>query len=249
MPMVSVVIPAYHAERYLEETVRSALAQTYPDLEIIIVDDCSTDGTLALARRLAEEDSRITVLRNPRNQGVAETRNHGIRQAAGTYIALLDSDDVWAPTKLEQQLKLLARKNADGVYCSYDFMDESGTPMGKPFLVPAETSYRKMLAENVIGNSTMLIKSEVMKAHPFNSTYYHEDYVLWLELLQAGCTFCGVQDVLMHYRRVAGSRSNNKVHAAKKRWIIYRDCLKLSRLQSLWCFAGYAFHAVKKYYL
>lgn len=116
MAEVSVVIPAYNAERYLEETVRSVLAQTYQDFEIIIVDDGSKDGTVALANRLAKEDPRITVLRNPRNQGVAETRNHGIRQATGTYIALLDSDDVWAPAKLEKQLACLTRRNADGVY-------------------------------------------------------------------------------------------------------------------------------------
>ena len=249
MAEVSVVIPAYNAERYLEETGRSVLAQTYQDFEIIIVDDGSKDGTVALANRLAGEDSRITVLRNPRNQGVAETRNHGIRQATGTYIALLDSDDVWAPAKLEKQLDCLTRRNADGVYCSYDFMDELGQPMGKPFLVPPETSFRKMLAESVIGCSTMLVRADVLKAHPFNGAYYHEDYVLWLELLRAGCAFRGVADVLMHYRRVAGSRSDDKVHAAKKRWIIYRDYLKLPLPKRLWCFAGYAFHAVRKYYL
>lgn len=248
MPMVSVVIPAYNAERYLEDTVRSVLRQTYQDFEIILVDDCSTDGTLALAERLAKEDSRITVVQNPRNQGVAETRNRGIRQASGAYIALLDSDDVWTLEKLEKQVEMLTRRNADGVYCSYDFMDEGGRPIGKPFLVPEETSFRDMLVESVISCSTLIIKAGALKAHPFNNQYYHEDYVLWLELLQAGYTFCGVKDVLAHYRQVAGSRSNDKCNAAKKRWMIYRDYLKLPLLRSLWYFGGYAFHAVKKYY-
>lgn len=246
--LVSVVMPVYNASKYLEETVQSVLRQTYENFELIMIDDCSKDNSLEIARRYEAQDPRIRVIAGETNQGVARVRNRGILEAKGAYIALLDSDDVWVDTKLERQVYLLESQEAEIAYCSYDFIDENGNEVLKPFVVPTETNYKKMLVSSVISCSTALITSQLLKAHPFKPEFYHEDYVLWMELLALPVKAVGDQTVLAHYRQVTGSRSNNKVNAALERWRIYRDALNMSLFDSVVAFIRYAIKGVRKYF-
>jgi len=246
--LVSVIMPVYNAERYLAEAVDSVLSQTYRSLELIIIDDCSKDNSLEIARSYAQRDARVRVIAGEKNQGVARVRNRGIQEAGGEYIALLDSDDAWREDKLERQVKLIGSAGAQIAYCSYDFMDENGKSVLKPFIVPEQTNYRKMLISNAIGCSTALVDAELMKKHPFNPECYHEDYGLWMELLKIPVKAVGDREALMHYRLVQGSRSSNKWNAAKQRWKIYRNDLKLNIAQSCMAFAGYMIWGVVKYY-
>lgn len=246
---VSVVMPAYNAERTISEAIESVLQQTYQDFELIVVDDASTDRTLQIAVDYGKKNSKIRVLENMSNFGVAVTRNHGIEKARGKYIALLDSDDLWEPDKLERQLALGKREQAEIVYCSYDFIDESGQTIKEPFIVPETTDFGHMLTKSVISCSTALITARLLKENPFEPNIYHEDYALWMHLLSAPVKAVGDQKVLMHYRQVSGSRNKKKLRAAKERWRIYRDYLNLGRLQSMAVFAAYAANSVRKYML
>lgn len=246
--LISVVMPNYNGHRFVEQAIDSVLNQTYQNFELIVVDDCSNDDSLSLIEHKAQSDNRIRVIALEHNAGVANARNVGIKEAKGEYIALLDNDDLWTEDKLERQLAL-AQKGADIVYCSYDFIDEENNSIKKPFIVPQETNFNKMLASSVISCSTSFIKTELMQAHSFNPDFYHEDYVLWMELLRVCPTAFGDQKVLMHYRQVTGSRSNKKGNAAKERWNTYRKALKLNVVTSAWAFVRYALNGVMKYYL
>lgn len=246
--LISVVMPNYNGHRFVEQAIDSVLSQTYENFELLVVDDCSNDDSVSLIKHKAQSDSRIRVIALEHNAGVANARNVGIREAKGEYIALLDNDDLWTEDKLERQLAL-AQKGADIVYCSYDFIDEQNNSIKKPFVVPQQTNFDKMLASSVISCSTSFIKSKLMRAHPFNPDFYHEDYVLWMELLRVCPTAYGDQKVLMHYRQVTGSRSNKKGNAAKERWNTYRKALKLNAVTSAWAFVRYAVNGVMKYYL
>lgn len=246
--LISVVMPNYNGHRFVEQAIDSVLNQTYQNFELIVVDDCSNDDSLSRIEQKAQRDNRIRVIALEYNAGVANARNVGIKEAKGEYIALLDNDDLWTKDKLERQLAL-AKKGADIVYCSYDFIDEESRSIKKPFVVPQQTNFNKMLASSVIGCSTSFIKAELMQAHPFNPDFYHEDYVLWMELLRVCPTAYGDQKVLMHYRQVTGSRSNKKGNAAKERWNTYRKALKLDTVTSAWAFVRYAVNGVMKYYL
>lgn len=247
MPVVSVIIPAWNAEAFIEETLRSAVEQTFKDIEIIVVDDYSTDRTAEIAERMAADDPRIRCFRNPQNSGVSKTRNFAIEQARGAYIALLDSDDIWLPEKLERQVELIRRENADLVYCSYGMIDEKGNKSHPDFIVPETTDVEHMLVSSVISCSTALIKRDVLLQFPFGSDRGHEDYILWLRILSAGYRVAGDSIVLAKYRVFSDSRSGNKWKSAKKRWCIYRRDLGFSRLRSMKYFLRYTVAGLKKY--
>jgi len=246
-PLVSVVIPVYNATKYLARTLDSALNQTYKNLEIILIDDCSKDDSLKMMYDYAGRDSRIKVLESEKNQGVAAVRNRGIQEAKGEYIALLDSDDVWVENKIERQLESIVNTGAQISYCSYSFIDENDEEILHPFVVPEETNYKQFLYVNCFSCSTILVDARLLKEHPFKGNYYHEDYLLWMELLSNNVKNVGITDVLAYYRQVSGSRSHNKINAAKQRWKIYRKALNMNLFSSGVAMLGYAFYGIKKY--
>lgn len=247
VPAVSVIMPAYNAQRFLEQAVRSVMAQTYPDWELIIIDDCSTDATAAIAGELAREDSRIHVLRNPENLGVALTRNRGLDLCRGSYAALLDSDDVWHPEKLEKQMALARETGADVIYCSYAIVDENGGKKCDDFIVPEATDLEASLTKGVISCSTALLSRNILSKYRFGTEFYHEDLALWLRILRDGHTARGVPEVLADYRVMDGTRASNKLNSAIHRWQIYRKLLGFSVIRSAGLLARYAFLGLKKY--
>lgn len=130
-PLVSVIIPVYNAEKYIEETIRSVLKQTLQDLEIIALSDGSKDGSADIIQRLQKEDSRIHFIAK-KNTGVSDTRNTGIRQAKGKYLAFLDADDVWNPDNLEKKINKLNVTGKRWVFSDHDFIDENGRLLSSP---------------------------------------------------------------------------------------------------------------------
>lgn len=246
-PLVSVIMPAYNAEKYIEQAIRSVQKQTVRSWELIVVDDRSTDKTAEQIRRLAAEDMRIIPVYSETNHGAAESRNIALRQCRGEFVALLDADDVWHPQKLERELERARKTDADLVYSSYAMIDEQGTRCFSDFIVEESTDLQSMLNCNTIGCSTVLMKAKVLEKRPFVTDFYHEDYVMWLSLLQAGCKAVGVRDILVDYRVARGSRSFNKLKSAKNRWRVYRDYLKLPLIPSVKAMVGYAINGLKKY--
>ena len=245
-PLVSVVMPAYNAERFVEAAIRSVQSQTVADWELLVLDDGSSDGTCAIAACLAQEDPRIRLLPNGENLGVARTRNRGFDLSRGQFVALLDSDDVWHPEKLEKQLARLAA-GGDFCYCSYAIIGKNGEKARSDFLVPETVDFEKLLRQNIIGCSTVLLRRELTGKYRFTTQFFHEDYVLWLQLLQSGCRAVGCPEVLADWRYIADSRSFDKGKSARNRRDFYRKYLKLSLLKSAWVFAAYALTGVRKY--
>ena len=247
MPLVSVVMPSYNKKRFVEETIHSVAGQTYPNWELIIVDDCSTDGTYECLQRLAAADSRIRLYRNEENLGAAKTRNRCLDLASGDYVALLDSDDLWLPEKLERQMLVAKETAADIIYCSYSIIGESGEQVCPDFIVPESTSFEAFLTRSVISCSTAVLTREVAEKYRFDPGYYHEDLALWFQMLQDGCTARGDRAVLARYRMAEGAKSANKIKTAMFRWDIYRNMLGFSVWKSGCLLADYAFRGILKY--
>lgn len=245
-PLVSVIMPAYNVEKYIEAAIRSVLSQTYTNWELLVLDDGSTDRTAEIAENFVKADPRVRLLQNPQNLGPARTRNRGFDTAAGDWAALLDSDDVWHRDKLEKQLVAAKCTGAEIIYCSYSLMDKNGRKISD-FIVPERTSYSAMLEKNVLSCSTVLLSRSIFSEYRFSTKYYHEDYAFWLQLVRLGFAAFGCKDVLMDYRIQHGSRSSNKLRSAKRVWLVYRKAEKLSFAKSVQAFAGYARHGITKY--
>lgn len=165
---VSVIIPSYNRAHLIEKCVRSVLAQTYQNIEVIVVDDASTDNTEAIVKNIS--DSRVKYLRLPSNSGACAARNEGIRLASGTYIAFNDSDDQWLPEKLQRQLEFLQEKNADIAVCKMECKDTDGNFL---HYFPNKSgsckiSYDDLLRYNCASTQTFFGKASCFKETPFD---------------------------------------------------------------------------------
>ncbi len=220
VPLVSVIVPAYNAEAFIEQTLNSVLSQTHRNIEVLVVDDGSQDRTAEIVKSLAQRDKRVILLQQL-NKGVAATRNLAIQKSSGEYIAPIDADDVWVPQKLEKQVQsmLEAEPSVGLVYAWSVLIDEQGLPTGKYGKSNHEGEvYTKLLYGNFIGNaSAPLIRRACLE----RVGYYNcklkeqngqglEDWDLYLRLAEC-YQFRVVPEFLVGYRQVIGSMSFNEL--------------------------------------
>lgn len=245
-PLVSVIMPAYNAERYIKESIASVLNQTYQNFELIIVNDCSADKTLEIVESIVEKDKRVVLLNNTTNLGCADSRNRALQVAKGKYIAFCDSDDIWEKEKIQKQLNHIRIQNVDMVFTAYEMIDGESKFI-KRRNIKEKVTMDSLLRENSIIFSTTLFKNKGKDNIRFNRHWFHEDYVFLLECLQNGLMFCGADECLVKYRVHNQGRSFNKIGAAKHRWNIYREFLKLNFWESIYYFFQYIVNGLKKY--
>lgn len=219
---ISVIMPAYNAAATLGQAVESVLSQSYRYWELIIVDDCSADETFAIASQYAEKDSRIRVLKNEKNSGASRTRHRAVEAATGLWIAFLDSDDLWQSDKLEKQVIRQQETKAQLVFTGSAFIREDASRVDWVMHVPETVGYRQILKQNVISNSSVLVRKELFLQHEVIASDLHEDYACWLKMLRCGIVAHGIDEPLLIYRLSAGSKSGNKLKSAKMNWNAYR---------------------------
>ena len=217
MTTISVIIPLYNAQEYLRDAVHSVLTQTYQNFEIIIVDDCSTDKSLAIANELKNEDDRITVLNHYVNKGVSAARNTGISHASTKYCAFLDADDLWESSKLETHINYIIQNPAVGfTYDCSSFIDEQGEPIGL-YQIPSKfnnLTAEYILLRNPVGNgSSPVVLSEAIKRIKFNEQlHFSEDTECWLRFyLQSNEKVEGINKLLTKYR-IRSNSASSKVY-------------------------------------
>jgi len=247
--LVSVILPAYNCEKTLRDTLDSVLDQTYRDFEIVLINDAATDGTSAICDSYAKKDARVRYFVNSKNLGTLETRVRAINLAKGEWIAFIDSDDIWSPDKLEKQFALQKATGCDLIYTASSFINENGEPFKWIMHVPEEVTYKKLLRQNVISNSSVLMrKRDYLKYSPFTERErdMHEDFACWLCMLRAGLTARGINEPLITYRLHKNSSSSNKVNAAKLNMNTYRY-IGLGLLERYFYQGCYAVNGVLKY--
>ncbi|MFW6164044.1 MAG: glycosyltransferase family 2 protein [Planctomycetota bacterium] len=199
MPTVSVVIPAFNAERFLGQTLDSVLAQTYGDFEVVVVDDGSTDGTKAMVRRRGEPVRLV----EQANAGPSAARNRGVREARGELVAFVDADDLWLPEKLALQVPLFDPEGRVGlVYCHCDRMDAEGRVLPTPHPArPQGDVFLDFLVRNHCPTSGAVVRREVfleLGGFP-EDMVWAEDWHLWLRIAR-GYEFAAVEAVLVRHR-------------------------------------------------
>lgn len=244
--LVSIVTPAYNAASFVEETIRSVLAQTYQNWEMLIVDDCSRDSTAAIVEKWAQADKRIHLIRHEVNRRASGARETALEAARGRYIAFLDSDDLWMPEKLARQLGFMRECEAALTYTSFRRISQDGSTVGDEIAVPRSLTYRQLLGNTAIATSTAIVDRE--KTGPFHITHtYYDDFALWATLLKRGFTAYGLREDLMRYRVVNNSLSRNKGKSSMKVWQAYRQVEQLNPVAAAWYFVHYVWNAVLKY--
>ena len=245
--LVSVIMPVHNDEIFLNDSVPSVISQSYKNWELLIVDDCSTDGSPQVIAEFCAKDNRIKSFKTEKASGSPTLpRNIGIENAKGRYIAFLDSDDQWLPTKLERQIREFEDKqDAVMVFSNYRKIDQFGNQHLQYVKAPARTDYRHLLKGNVIGCLSAMYDIQKLGKRYFPRCG-HEDYVLWLSILREGGIAYNTNTVEALYRLRGASVSSNKFRAMRWQWNIYTKIEKLGMLRSLYYFVHYAVKAVNK---
>ena len=242
--VVSVIMPAYNCEKYIGKAIESVLHQDVP-LELIVVNDNSTDGT----GRIIEDymkDSRVRMLNNTENMGAARSRNIAINSSVGRYIAFLDADDYWTDDKLKKQISFMQRHNSILSSTARELMREDGTLSGKVIGVPERITYKRLLQGNVINTSGVVIDAEIARKYPMGQERLHEDYIMWLSILRDYGEAHGLNEPLLKYRVMGGTKSSNKLKSAKMTYGVYRY-MGYGILRSFYYFCWYAIRGIAKY--
>ena len=220
-PLISVVIPAYNAELFLDETLESVLSQTYENWECIIVNDGSTDSTESVAKKWCEKDSRFR-LTNKENGGLSSARNWGIKESKAEYIAFLDADDILTPDSLEVRINVLIEQNVDLVATKLQHFTDKLPKVSKnnarqDVLYYAKEGLTQLMAFNKVTPSTVLCKKSVMdEVGGFTWHKKAEDLHCWLKVLFAGYKIYRIDETLLLYRLVENSMSSTDRNCSKE---------------------------------
>ena len=198
--LVSVIMPTYKCGRFIEESIRSVQAQTYQNWELIIVDDCSGDDTVRRVLELREKDSRISIYQNSCNSGAAVSRNTALRHAEGRWMAFLDSDDLWEPTKLERQIRFMEENGYKFSYTCYSEMDSDGNDTGVVVSGPSKVSKAGMYAFCWPGCLTVMYDANEIGLIQIEDIKKNNDYAMWLKVCKMADCYL-LPEVLAIYRR------------------------------------------------
>lgn len=244
--LVSVVVPNYNCEKYIRETLNSILNQTYKNIEIIIIDDCSSDESYKIALNYATKFSNIKVIRLEKNSGAAIARNKGIEIASGEYIAFLDSDDIWLETKLEKQIKIMEDKNYGITFTGYEHINETGEKLGIEIRTPKKVNYNMLLWHDYFGCLTVVYNQRKLGKIYSENIRKNNDYSLFLNILKKENYAYSLNENLAKYRIRKGSISRNKIHTIKPHYYLIRKIEKQSIFKSIMCI--FSHFLIKKIY-
>ena len=237
-------MPAYNSGRFIEQSIRSVLSQTYTDWELLIVDDCSTDNTTSIVASF--KDKRIHYQRNTNNMGAALTRNEALKIAKGKYIAFLDSDDIWDAEKLERQIAYMQQKGYAFTFTNYRIINEDGSSQGKELQMPPSMTYHQYLRNTAIGCLTVIIDKEQTGDFRMPNIKSSHDFALWLQIMKRGFNAYSMPQCLASSRIVTTSNTAKKWKAAQDVWRVYREIENINLIYATFCFLGYAINAIIK---
>jgi len=225
-PMISVVMPVYNAQKYLDEAIQSILSQTYQDFEFIIINDGSKDKSLQIIEKYQNKDERI-ILISRENRGLVASLNEGIERAKGKYIARMDADDISLPQRFEKQIELMEKENLDICGAHFFIINESNKYLSAR-VVSCKTDFNKIILTRSVPfpHGTVMFRKSFYKKHhlAYGDTLYNkaEDYALWINFAKHNAGISNVDEFLFKYRHLENSLSKQNIN--------YQHALKLSKI-------------------
>lgn len=246
--LVSVIIPVYNSGEVIGKTLESVFDQTYKNIEIVLVDDCSKDAGAEVIEAYACEHPEIVFFRQPSNMGAGAARNKALELASGQYAAFLDADDLWHPEKTEKQIDLLKSKSGCFSFTAIQMIDREGNIVKPKREVRDEIDYKFLLKNTMIATSTVLVDRTVLGDFRMPLRRGGQDYATWLELLRGGIKAYGINEALADYRvGNPDSLAGNKLKSVKQVWEIQTRDEKIKKLPAAFNLCCFAFNAAKKY--
>ncbi|EPT9294288.1 glycosyltransferase family 2 protein [Vibrio parahaemolyticus] len=244
--LISIVMPAFNAEKTIKASIESVLNQSYENWELIICDDGSSDGTLDIVGNF--NDNRITTICNRYSKGAAGARNSCIEIASGEYLAFLDSDDLWSSEKLLTQINFMLENEVDFSYGSYLIITDSSSDVNGIFNPPEKIENKTLLKSCDIGCLTVMLKTS---SYPdFCFPYVgKEDYAAWITCSQKGFVMRKYPGTHAYYRVSSNSLSSNKYKEISKQFRVIRKFGKLNILKASYYMLFYIFRGVIKHKL
>lgn len=234
-PLISIITPNYNCAKFIAIAIESVQKQTYQNWEMLIQDDCSKDNSLTIAMSYALYDSRIKVKINDQNSGAAITRNNAIERSKGEYLAFLDSDDIWYPTKLERQLQFMLKHNCSFSFTKYLHIDENGSTLKKEAQIIRHLTYNKLLRHCWPGCLTVMYKQDIDNKIYANDIKKNNDHALFLKVLKKHQFGIGIDECLAKYRIRKDSISRDKINVFKNFITVIHEFEGKNLLFSYYC--------------
>lgn len=241
--LVSIIMPSYNTAEYIAASIESVIQQSYANWELIIVDDCSTDHSVEVIRGF--RDSRIILLQNETNSGAAVSRNYGLREAKGKWIAFLDSDDLWVPDKLEKQLRFMINHNYAFTYTDYRIC-LNGNWMPYINIGPDMVNKRKMYQYCYFSTITVMYDRDVVGLIQIKDIKKNNDYAMWLKVIEKANAY-RLPECLSYYIKHDDSiTGGSKFSLIKWHYRLFRYALEFNPISSLLFTANNLIHGVWK---
>lgn len=241
--LVSIIMPSYNSEAYITSTIKTILAQTYTDWELIIVDDCSTDDTVE--KIMEFNDPRIKLFFNEHNSGAAVSRNRALREATGKWIAFQDSDDIWHPTKLEKQLDFMI-KNDYAFTCTDYRIKLNGEWLPYVNNGPMVVNKRKMYDYCYFSTITVMYEREKIGLIQIENLRKNNDYAMWLQAIEKSNCYRLAECLSFYIKHDGSVSSGSKIQLIKWHYRLFREGLHKNSLISLFLTANNLVHGVVK---
>jgi glycosyltransferase involved in cell wall biosynthesis len=248
---VSVITPAFNASKFLPRCIASVKSQGV-ECEHIVIDDCSTDNTVEILDRLKLTNPQLVVLRSSRNAGPMEARNLAIHNARGRFLAFLDADDVWLPSKLSKQIAFMEARGAAISFTDYRFMTEDARLVGARVRAPSQIGWHLHHMTRYLGCLTVMVDRLFCPDFCFPKIRREikaEDFLAWSKIIGVHESAHRCPEDLARYSVVKGSRSSNGVAAAATVWKLYRNIERIPFPQAVAYFIGYAAFTMAKRFI
>lgn len=245
MPQVSIITPSYNSAKFLPDTIRSVLNQTFTDWQWLITDDCSQDGSAEILE--SAKDPRISVFRTEKNGGAGHARNIALKHATGRYITFLDADDYWEPDFLEEMISFMKKENAELAYSNYARCDENLSPKIDDFRADKEVTFSNLLKTCRLSLLSSMYDSRRVGKEYFPEGSKREDHVMWLNLLKKIPSGKPLPKTMAKYRMHASSISRRKSNIVKDQYLVYKDFMGFSVLKSSYYTLTWALNGFMKY--
>ena len=245
--LVSIIIPYFKKKKFIKHTINSVVNQTYKKYEVIIVYDDTNFSDLPYIKKIIKNIKKKKIVINKKNSGAGISRNIGVKNSSGKFIAFLDADDVWHKNKLKEQINFMKNQKVNFSFTSYSIINDKNQ-VNRNVVAEKNMTYDKLIKSCDIGLSTVIIKSNLLKMYRFPPIKTKEDYVMWLKLSKNRIKLSGLKKNLASWRKLNESLSSSIFQKLKDAFTVYNKYLKFNFFKSLLFTIILSYNFIKKRY-